>query len=203
MIPARCHGRILSFLLLGAMLLVPPSVNAQVDQEKVKKVKAAYLLNFLKFTRWPDDAFEDERSPIVIAVVGRDPLGRVLDQTMRGKRVNGREIRIRRIPIAEEDRRENGRYSSAARQRLRSALDESHVAYLSRSEEKHVGPLVDELAHSALLTVGDDRYFAEAGTMLAVGLREGRVVFYANRGVIGRSPLEISSKVLRLAKIVD
>ena len=65
----------------------------------------------------------------MIAILGRDPFGRVLDDTLAGKTVGGRPIVVRRLGKAEEaasvqvlflgsaNRRETERALSAARGR--------------------------------------------------------------------------------------
>src|SRR5512138_1339163 len=44
------------------------------------QVKAALLLNFVRYSDWPASAFVDARSPYVVAVVGRDPFGKDLEK---------------------------------------------------------------------------------------------------------------------------
>lgn len=191
--------------LLCLVLVMSTSIaqGADVDPHKVTKVKAAYLLNFLKFTDWPDRAFDNRDSPIVVTVLGDDPLGPVLDQTMHNERVNGRPITVQRIPVAADDRRPNGRYTSSARGRLRAELQGSHMVYVSASERDQARQIADDLIQGAALTVGDDPAFARAGMMLALGVEDDRVVFYANRQAIQESALQVSSKVLQLANVLD
>jgi hypothetical protein len=46
---------------------------------------------------WPAENFPTPSSPVVIAVVGSDRFGRVLDEVTRDERINGREIVVRRL----------------------------------------------------------------------------------------------------------
>jgi hypothetical protein len=165
------------------------SVRAQeVDLMKAKQVKAAYLYNFAKFVRWPDDAFEDEEAPVVIGVLGNDPFGRVLDDTVKGKKVGERLIQIRRFDWnVEEDR---------------SRLLDCHVLYISASEQDRVDDIHEAVDDHPMLLVGDAKDFAANGGMIGLTLEKGRIVFQINRVAVARAGLKISARLLKLAKIV-
>jgi len=58
------------------------SLSTATDDPSEYEVKAAFLTHFVRYTTWPDDAFEKPDSPIVLLVVGDDPFGSVLDKQM-------------------------------------------------------------------------------------------------------------------------
>ena len=85
-------------LAASAWLAPAPAVRAQdLDEAKALKVKAAYLYNFAKFIEWPNDALGDEETPFVIGVLGDDPFGRILDDTVKEKKIARRPVKIRRL----------------------------------------------------------------------------------------------------------
>jgi len=63
--------------------------------------------------------------------------------------------------------------------------------------------VLEQVDTSALLTIGDERECAERATALALDRDGGRIVFCANISVIERSKLKISSKLLRLARVIE
>ena len=65
-------------------------------------IKAAYLYNFAMFVDWPAASFARRDSPIVIGVLGSDPFGAALDETVRNKSVNNRPIRIDRLQSTQD-----------------------------------------------------------------------------------------------------
>src|SRR6185437_7327727 len=74
-------------LFLGAGLLgARPAAAAPTAQQ----VEAVFLFYFSQFVDWPQGAFADPHSPIVICVLGNDPFDGTLDQAVAGERVNGR-----------------------------------------------------------------------------------------------------------------
>ena len=84
--------------LLG---VIQPQVRAQAPAFDEYQVKAAFLFNFAKFVEWPPDAFTSADEPIGICVLGQNPFGSVLEETVRGKVVANRTFVVRQIPDAQ------------------------------------------------------------------------------------------------------
>jgi len=61
------------------------------------QVKAAFLYNFVRFVEWPSEAFQSSNEPIAICVLGQDPFGRSLEDTVAGRTIEGRSLAIRHI----------------------------------------------------------------------------------------------------------
>ncbi len=196
-----------------------PAADAaqEVDEARAAKVKAAYLYNFVRFTTWPDDAFEDEHSPFVIGVVGEDPFGAVLDHTVAGKIVAGRGITIRRMqprpptpaPPPEDGSEPDPPSSTEADAdhyaAMAAQLRGCHLLYISRSDEEGFPRILELLQDSPVLTVSDIRPFATEGGIVefALDLEKGTIGFHINHEAAKLAKLRISSKVLRLATIVE
>ncbi len=170
--------------------MLAPAVRAQsVDEAKALKVKAAYLYNFAKFIEWPDQASEDDQAPFVIGVLGEDPFGRILDDTVKGKKIAKRPIEIRRL-----------RWS---KQEDRAKLERCHILYISESERHRTDHIISVLEERPLLIVSDIHEFAHSGGMIGFVLEKGRIVFEINREALERARLKASSKLLKLARIVE
>jgi hypothetical protein len=175
----RCIVTLLS--LLGFIDLVNPLQAHAQDALSEYQVKAAYLFNFLKFAEWPDESFVDPIAPIVIGVLGEDPFGNALPQVVIGKTVQGCDLVIRLYHAGED---------------LRSA----HILFISASERKRLPTILSSLRGSSVLTVADTAGFLEAGGMIQFLNENGR--FAINVDATGRAKLNISSKLLSLAKVV-
>ena len=190
--------------LAGVLLLgLAGAGHAQrVDETKAAKIKAAYLLNFIKFTAWPADSFEDKSSPIVVGVMGDGPMGAILHHTVQDARVGGRSIVVRRYAMPDRGRHPDSDAYREALAALLANLRRCHELYLSESEKGHARWILENLNSRTVLTIGDGRAFTEAGAMLALGLDDNKIVFFANPGPVNESRLKISSKLLRLARYV-
>ncbi len=73
----------------GSIALAAPG-----DISKEYRIKAAFLYNFTKFVEWPAGRFSSDEAPVLIGVLGRNPFGTVLEETVEGRTVNGRPVRV-------------------------------------------------------------------------------------------------------------
>lgn len=181
-------------LLIALALALAPGLarGASGDDAPTEAgVKAAFLVNFMKYAKWPDARFTSAEAPLVIVVLGTDPLGKELEKAVSGRRLHDRPIEVRRIRAWND---EEGTLAAA-----RSA----HLLFVAASEERHERRIVAALRDADVFTVGDRPGFCRAGGMLGFVPNEGRVGFEANPGAIRLTGVKVSSKLLGLATIVQ
>jgi hypothetical protein len=142
-------------------------------------IKAAFLYKFGSFVEWPADAFPSTSAPVTVCVVGRDPFGPVLDQTVRGQTVGARPVTVRRLPAV-------------------SATSGCHIAYLGGSPEQSVPEAARALAQAPVLTVTDGPRPEAAGAIQFV-VMANRVRFKIDLRAAAQGGVSISSKLLNLA----
>ena len=147
------------------------------------QVKAAYLLNFLKFVEWPEDSFADPLAPIVIGVVGDDPFGSSLAEAIIGRTVQDRDLVLRKYHAGED-------------------MHGAHLLFISASERKQLPQILSSLRGSNVLTVADTEGFLDAGGMIQFLNENEQVRFEINADAVSKSRLKMSSKLLSLAKSV-
>jgi hypothetical protein len=158
-----------------------PSAGQVADEYHVK---AAFLFNFARFVEWPPTAFRNQRDPFTICVLGADPFDGALDETVGGKQVGDRAFRILRIPEAAQ--------ASACQ-----------ILFISSSERKRTAAIIAALPSVGVLTAGETDGFAATGGVINFTMNEGHVRFQVNRRAAERADLQISSRLLSLAQIVD
>jgi hypothetical protein len=187
------------------VLTFNPSLAAPDDpiDQKVAKIKAAYLLNFVRFTQWPQAAFADAGASIVVAVLGRDPMGPILDQTLATRRVHDRDIVVRRHRMPERDDFASEAGYTRARGELVEALRRCHVLFVAEEQASATEWIMAQLQDQPVLTVGDDRAFIHQPVMLSLAEKSNRITFYARMKIIKTSTIRISSQLLKLARIID
>jgi len=168
--------------MLGStgILTLPLTAAAQPNLEY--EVKAAFLLNFTKFIQWPARAFAAADSPFTICVLGKDPFGRVLDETVAGESVGAHKLAIRRIDQAPPP-------TACQMVFFGSAAKEEAVSPAS------LGP--------GILTVGEGHAFAHEGGIIAFVIENRRVRFDINQAASERAALKLSSKLLNVARSVE
>jgi hypothetical protein len=182
---APAAGRlVLLFLVLlsGSAGLVLP-VLGQADAATGYEVKAAFLFNFAKFIEWSPGAFAAPRSPFVVCVLGPDPFGNILDDTLRGKTIGDRAFTVQRLKDKEDARH-------------------CHMVFVSYLESAHLAEIVESLRGAHVLLAGESNKFAVSGGTIEFTLEDNHVHLTINTDAANRSGLKFSSKLLALATIV-
>jgi len=149
-------------------------------------VKAGFIYNFAKFVEWPSAAFSQADSPIVIGVLGTDPFGGVLDHLVEDKKIGQRGFVVRRYKWGKD---------------LKD-LKDCKILFVSASEKAHIDEIVQLLKGQPILTIGETPGFAERGGVIRFTLEDNRVRFEVNVDAAHKADLNISSRLLTLAKII-
>jgi hypothetical protein len=97
-----------------ALAVTSSRVTAQFDDEQVK---AAFVLNFLKFVTWPAEGAD---ATVDLVVIGDDALARVLEQAAARQQIGGRPIVVRAAPRRARSARRPSCSTSAPRRRTAS-----------------------------------------------------------------------------------
>jgi hypothetical protein len=178
------RGLSAAWLVLSALLLSSgPGLSAQTEAPREYQLKAVFLFNFAQFVEWPPQAFADAQTPLVIGVLGRDPFGAYLDETVRGERVNNRSLVVQRYGRVED-------------------INTCHILFISRSEGDRLEQILARLRGRNILTVADAEGFAPPGVMIRLVTVENKIRLRINLEVAQAANLRISSKLLRPAEIV-
>lgn len=168
----------LFFLLVGATAYGIGDASAT----KEFQIKAVFLYNFAQFVEWPSNAFDSPESPLIIGVLGQDPFGDYLDQTVAGERVGGRPLQIQRYRRAEDVR-------------------QCHILFISASESGHADEVMEHLRGKSILTVCDAES-RQPAAMVRFFMDRNRVRLRIDPETAKLAGLTISSKLLRSAEIV-
>jgi hypothetical protein len=161
-------------------MLLPPAQAA--DGSGAGDVKAAFVLNFMKFVEWPASAFRSPEAPIVLSVLGEDPIAASF-ASLQGKTVSGRLVVVRMVPALSE-------------------LKECHVFYVGASEKQRLGTALRAVQGWPTLTIADFDGFAGRGGMIGFTRRDDRVAFEINDESARKAGLQVSAKLLYLGKVV-
>ena len=89
-------------VVCGLLLLCGGDGSAQAGPSREYQIKAVFLFNFAQFVEWPAVAFAGSNSPLVIGILGGDPFGAYLDETVRDEKVNNRPLAIQRYHQVDE-----------------------------------------------------------------------------------------------------
>jgi hypothetical protein len=177
----RSVGRALASLLAVWMTVSPLGAWALDIGGSEYRLKAHFLANFANFVEWPQDAYPSDATKFVVGVYGDFRFGTSLALAVQKVSAHGRQIELRWIRKDKE-------------------LRECQILFISQSEEKRYGQILDSLRGSSILTVGESPSFLDAGGAVYVYPENSSLRFEVNLAAAEGAHLKISSRLLALAK---
>jgi uncharacterized protein DUF4154 len=171
----------LCFAAMACLFGSGVSLFGQTAPSAEYQIKAVFLFNLAQFVDWPSKAFPESGKPLVIGVLGEDPFGSYLDETLRGEKVQNRPLVLQRY-------------------RRVSEVRVCHVLFISRSENDRLDQIFAALRGRSVLTVGDSDDFITRGGMIRLVTERNRIRIRINADTVRAAGLTISSKLLRLAQ---
>jgi hypothetical protein len=176
-------ARALRVTVSAFLCLLSVDLCAQAPAAQPYQVEAVFLFNFTQFVSWPTAAFADARAPIVICVLGDDPFGTYLDDTLRGEQVEGRSLEARRYRRLED-------------------VGDCHILYVGRDFAPSLEIVLAAVRGRPMLTVSDIETFGRRGGVIRFLVDKRRVGLRINVDAARQQNLAISAKLLRIAEIV-
>ena len=159
----------------------PPQKKLAVGEHEIK---AVFLFNFAQFVEWPPEVLPDPNSPIIIGILGKDPFGAFLEETIQGEEVNGHPLVIQH-------------YSNVKQ------IKSCHILFIHPSLTPRLDNILNALKGKGILTVSDGSDFIKQGGMIRFIKESNKIKLQVNLSVVKSSDITISSKLLRLSEIVE
>ena len=172
--------RALMLLVVVACVSAAPRTLAQ---DRQYQLKAAFLVNFAQYVQWPSQAFPNDDAPFVFGILGENPFGETLKVLVAGEVIQGRKAVVEQYKSVQE-------------------IGPCHILFISDSERARLPAIMGALKGRSILTVSDLEGFNSAGGIIRF-ITQNRIRFRINVGVAQESNLAISSKLLRLAEVVE
>ena len=180
----RTIGRSLprfNFAFLCALLIFAlGNLASHAQASREYQLKAVFLYNFAQFTDWPEDAFPDDKSPLIIGVLGTDPFAQVLNDTIRNETVRGRPLVVAHYKRADE-------------------IKACHILFVSQAEIRHWDDIEKTMKGKPVLTVADMDGASSAKAVIRFAVENNKVHFRINQDAARDANLTLSSKLLRVA----
>lgn len=174
----RCLGG-----LIAATCLLASAAPLCAQKPTEYDIKAAYLFNFGKFLRVPDEPAVSRRTSFDICVLGRNDFGGTLERLTANEQNNGLPERTVNVASAAEAK-------------------DCAILFLSSSEVDRVDGELADLAGAPVLTVSDMPRFLEHGGMIALEMQGNHVRFSVALDAVNRAGLTLSSELLKVASRV-
>jgi hypothetical protein len=181
---SACRVAMIKVLAACMCFIITSHVCGQNFSSREYNIKAVFLFNFTQFVEWPANAFARTDAPFVIGILGDDPFGTYIDETVAGEKVKGHTISVQRFRDVNE-------------------IKSCHILFISNSYTARVREILGSLQTKNTLTVSDIPNFARNGGMICFTKQENKIKLQINPSTAKGADLNISSKLLRLAEIVD
>lgn len=177
------------FSCIGLLLFPYKSGTATGYEPEEYAMKAAFIFNFTKFIEWPEKRIPNATDPYQIVVFGDGDVVKQL-RTIDGKTNGERIIRVHSCdPHSYE---------------IDSIRPRCDIVFISR----HVGAadserILQQVKGKPVLSIGEARDFTRLGGIIKFFTRDDRLHFEINVKAARENDLHVSSKLLRLAIIVE
>jgi hypothetical protein len=145
------------------------------------KVKSVFIFNFTKFVDWPSTSFESEDSPFIIGIIGNNPFGNYLEETVLGEKVGPHPIVIKRY-LDKKD------------------ITKCHLLYLGYTDPNRIKDIISYLENKPVLTVSEADGFCNSGGMVQFYTERNKIKLAINSEASKSASLNISSKLLSVAR---
>lgn len=162
-----------------ALLLAFTMDTGLADAVTEYDLKAAYLLNFASYVEWPG-----QPEPVSICIYGDNPFKAATIATLLEAKA--------------------GQISAGFKYpRQLEQLTDCNILYLGLSEQENFGKAIAMVRNASVLVVTDVQDGLPQGAMINLLTESNRLRFEININTALASKLKISSKLLKLAKIVQ
>lgn len=170
-----------AWLLCGALLACAVAGAQPANRQSADDVKVAVLLRLAHFVEWPDEVSPEATNGLDLCVLGRDRWLALLRHAADGETYQGVPVRVRRVARPEE-------------------ANSCHMVVIGSPANAQPW---DWWKQTHALTVGEQPGFAVAGGIVNLVTRRGHVHFELNPEAAKASGIRLSSKLLRLATLVE
>ena len=162
----------------GPALCLAQSAGGSLEHD----VKAAYVLNILKFVDWETEKLP-AGAPIKIVIAGSDPISDSLEKHADVK-IGGRSLSV--VKVAGDI----------------VTFPDCQLLYIARSEKTRLADLLKNLKGSHVLTVSDIPDFSRQGGIVGFAIENGRVKIEINVNESKRAGLKFGAKLLEVARLI-
>jgi hypothetical protein len=161
-------------------LALHAGVSAQPAEADASAIEAAMLRNFARYVTWPATAFDSDKSPWRLCILGPDPFGSLLERTVGG-------------------RIEQGRSFSIVRAADPAALTSCHMVFIAATEAPKRRAALAAWKGLPILTVSDAPGFLQEGGGIRFDVGD-RVELSVNLDQARSLALKVQTKLLEVAR---
>lgn len=162
-------------LMIGVWLTGSLCADENQPVSREYQLKTAYLLHFAELAEWPNINL------VSICLQGSSPIRNYLP-ILEGQQIDGRAVHVEFIE--------------------RSGRENCQILFLSDNSALTIA-LMEDAKRNHILLVSDSENFARSGGMVQFALRDNKLKLIVNLAAVKEAGLKLSSKLLRMAEILE
>lgn len=171
-------------LLIWLPALIPSTYSQSSRLFTDNDIKAAYLINFVRYIDWPDTTFQDKESPYVIAILGENTIEDILEKLIeRTAKLKNRKLVYRHFDSTDK-------------------IEPCHILFIGSKEEDTYKKVREKIKNTPTLIVGDQEKFFFGFQHINFKIVSDTVKFEVSLATMKASNLEASAHLLRNADTV-
>lgn len=144
------------------------------------QVKATIVFNFLRMVYWTNVDGEQNPDELPICALNASELFSAIQSVTRNREVGGRKVVTAVVP--------------------NPSISRCRVLIIEPLDYERASSVIRRLRYTPVLTIGNGKGFVDIGGLFELLVEEGNVRFDVNLAAIRESGLEVSARLLRLAK---
>ena len=173
-----------ALLVALSMFMVLPSERAMAREVDEYAVKAAFVLNFVRFTLWPENQFTKDTDSYRLCFMGNTNVAKEF-AAINGKKNGERNIYVHDLSSGVE-------------------WNKCDIIFISRDTDPLVSKqIIAKVKGMPVLIIGETREFIKQGGVINFFSKGNRLHFEINTRAAENQGLKLSSRLLKLAVIVD
>lgn len=177
-----------SVLLLSLLLFIFLFIFPLLGQQKVVMkaeeydVKIAYIKNFFDFIKWPSD--NSVSGQFIFGIIGATPFSDQAEKLSSQIKIPEKKVLVRTIADLAQ-------------------VKECHVLIIGNIDAEQLKEILSITGTLPILSISDTEGFAEIGVIINLFKVDNKVKFEINYSAVKRSGLTFSSKLYKLARLID
>ena len=158
------------------------SLFSQVDEQQLKVV---FIERFTRFIKWDSEQRTNPDSDeFIIGTIDKKEIYPELKSFFSDRQIKDKKVKVI-IPKTEEE------------------LLRCDLLFLSNISESKLKEVLEVVSNKTILTISDERDFAETGVLITICREDDHLGFYINETALAESGLNASYLLLEHAKIIN
>ncbi len=156
-----------------------------LSQSEEYMMKAVAFEKLSMFITWPARSSENNASrEFIIAVLGQNPFGNILEEVYKNGKINGKKVKINYISSIQK-------------------LTDCNILFIPKIKISELQKVLDRLNGQPVLTVTDTEGFAQAGSFVNFYISENKLRFEINQKGMHDAGFSIDYRLLRVSKVLN